>query len=122
MDPTAAYRESSITARSKEQLIVMLYDGAIKFLRQAIIAMENQDYEQKGKLLVKAMDIIDELDCCLDMELGGEVAENLRRLYDFMRRHLTEANIKLDAHRIRDVIACLDDLNEGWKAIAGQGG
>ena len=119
MDGISAYKQNSILSQSKEGLIVLLYDGAIKFLRQAIEAIENKDHEKKAKFISKAVDIICELDCCLDTEAGGEIAFNLRRLYDFMRRELLAASAKMDPQRVRDVIACLEDLNEGWKAVTG---
>lgn len=120
MSGIAAYRESSITTQSRGQLIVMLYDGAIKFLKQAIEKIEAGDAEGKGLLLNRAIDIINELDCTLNMESGGEIAENLRRLYDFMRRHLFRANAKQDPQMICEVIKLLEDLNQGWRAIAEQ--
>jgi len=117
MDGLSAYREHAVVTQSPGRLIVMLYEGAIRFLQQAITAMENKDFEQKAKLFARAMDIINELDFALNMEEGGEIAMNLHKLYGFMRRHLTDASIKMDTQRVRDVIACLEDLNEGWKAV-----
>lgn len=119
MDGIAAYQENSITTQSGAGLVVMLYDGAIRFLREVINGMDRADHEHKAKFLNKAAEIIDELDGCLDMETGGEIAQNLRALYGFMRRHLTAANIKNDPQLVRNVIALLEDLNEGWKAVTG---
>lgn len=118
MDGISAYRDNNVTTQPRGRLIVLLYEGAIKFLRQAIGAIEAKDYEKKAKYLGRALDIIYELDYSLDVEAGGEVVANLRRLYDFMRRHLTEANLSLDTEQIRQVISLLEDLNEGWRAIA----
>jgi flagellar protein FliS len=117
VDGPTAYKENAVLTQSRGRIVVMLYDGAIKFLHQAIAGIEQNDHEAKAKFLGKAMDIIWELDNCLDVEAGGEVAGNLRALYGFMRRHLLDASIKQDPQRIRDVIACLEDLNEGWKAV-----
>lgn len=118
MSGISAYQENSVATQSQGRLIVMLYDGAVKFLNRAIAEIEKQDWAAKGHQINRAIAIIDELDGCLDMEAGGEIALNLRRLYDFMRRHLTEANAKRDPQRISEVIRILDDLNEGWKAAA----
>jgi len=96
----------------------MLYEGAIKFLRQAIEQIEAGDAEEKGNLIRRAVDIINELDATLNMEAGGEIAQSLRRLYDFMRRHLFQANSRQDPEMIREVISLLDELNEGWRKIA----
>lgn len=117
MDGITTYKNNAIGTQSSGQVIVMLYDGAIKFLRQAIAAIEAQQDAEKGECINRAQAIITELNICLDMEAGGEIAQNLRKLYNFMSVHINEANTKRDPQRIRDVIACLSDLNEGWKAI-----
>jgi flagellar protein FliS len=119
MGGIAAYRENSVTTQPKGRLVVMLYEGAIKFLRQAMLEMDRQDPAAKGQFIVRALDVITELDCSLDMEAGGEIAKSLRSLYAFMRRHLCEANIHQDARKIQDVIRLLEDLLEAWRVIAG---
>jgi flagellar protein FliS len=119
MDPLAAYKENAVTTQPRGKLIVALYDGAIKFLKQAIVSLEAGDVEKKNQLIQRAQAVINELDASLNMEEGGDLASNLRSLYDFMRRHLIEANIRRDVQRIRDVIAILEDLNGGWRAIGG---
>ena len=97
---------------------MMLYDGAIKFLKLAIRELERRQHgRQKGLYINKALDIINELNTVLDMEAGGEVAANLRKLYLFMIRHLNTANIKKDPRIINEVITLLEELNQGWKAI-----
>jgi flagellar protein FliS len=80
--------------------------------------MEAKNYEAKGRYINKAQDIIDELNAVLDIEIGGEIATNLRKLYCFMSNHLSQANIKCDPQMIRDVIKLMEELNQGWKAIA----
>ena len=112
-----AYQENAVVTQSRGRLIVMLYDGATKFLRQAIAEIEKQDWAAKGVYINKAVAIIDELDRCLDMAAGGEIATNLRRLYDFLRRHLSKANLQRDPQAIREAIKIIEELNEGWKAI-----
>ena len=117
MKDYAAYRENVILTQPREKLVVMLYEGAIKFLKRCAAAMEAGDHEGKAKYFDKALAIIGELNASLDMEAGEEVAHNLRRLYTFMNRHLSQANARQDPQMIHDVVACLEDLNEGWKAI-----
>jgi flagellar protein FliS len=117
MNVLEAYKEASITTQNKGRLIVMLYDGAIKFLKQAIRDIEAKDFSAKGRSIQKAQDIILELNTVLDLEAGGEVANNLRSLYNFMSTHLSQANIKCDAQMVREVISILDELNQGWRAI-----
>ena len=119
MDGIAAYQDTTVTTQNKGRLIVMLYDGAIKFLNLAIRELEAQNYEAKGMYINKAQDIINELNVVLDTEAGGEIAANLRKLYCFMNNRLSQANIKRDPQMIQDVINLLEELNQGWKAIAG---
>lgn len=97
----------------------MLYDGAIKFMRLAIKELEAKDYEAKGRYIDRAQDIINELNAVLDMESGGEIAANLRKLYVFMSKRLTEANVQRDPQMIREVISLMEELNRGWRAISG---
>ena len=117
MNGISAYQENAVSTQSKGRLIVMLYDGAIKFMRLAIIEMEKKNYEAKGRYLNKALDIINELNVILDMDAGGEIAGNLRKLYIFMSNRLSQANIKCDPQMVRDVIKLMEELNRGWKAI-----
>lgn len=117
MNGFEVYQETAVSTQSRGRLIVMLYDGAIRFLRQAIVALEQKDYEAKGTLITKAMDIIFELNTILDMEQGGQIAQNLRSLYNFMHTHLSEANFKKDPTMIEEVITLLEELNQSWRAI-----
>ena len=112
------YQEVAITTQSRGRLVVMLYDGAIKFLKLAMNELNAGNMDQKWIYIKKALDIIDELNAVLDMESGGEVAQNLRKLYMFMVRHLNSANVKKDPKMIKEVIDLLEELNQGWKAIA----
>ena len=112
-----AYQETAVLTQSKGRMIVMLYDGAIKFLKQAVRDLEAKDYIAKGRGIAKAQNIILELNTVLDMQTGGEVAQNLRSLYNFMNKHLTQANTQSDARMIREVINLLEELNQSWRAI-----
>jgi flagellar protein FliS len=113
-----AYQDAAVTTQSKGRLVVMLYDGAIKFLKLAIKELEADNFEAKGKYIGKAQDVIIELNAVLDMEAGGEIATNLRKLYLYMNRRLNEANAKRDTGIIQEVITLLEELNQSWKAIA----
>ena len=118
MSQIAAYTDNSITTESRGRLVVMLYEGAIRFLNLAVAALAENDMPTKGTNVAKAMEIINELDCVLDIDAGGEVAKNLRSLYDFMRKHLQTAHLTNDAEKMKEVASLLGELNEGWKAIA----
>jgi flagellar protein FliS len=119
MKGIAAYQDNAVTTQRKGRLIVLLYDGAIKFMKLAIKELEAENYEAKGKYINKARDIINELNAILDVNAGGEIASNLRELYCFMNSRLSEANIKRDPKMIREVIELMEELNQSWKAIAG---
>ena len=92
MNQAAIYQRAKVTTAPRGQLVVLLYEGAIKALTQALAEMEAGRYLEKGQRLNKAIDIISELRNSLDLKVGGEIAMNLDRLYDFMIRHLTCLN------------------------------
>lgn len=118
MNAFESYQKTAVTTQNKGRLIVMLYEGAIKFMKLAIEELEAENYEEKGRYINKARDIINELNVVLDMEAGGEIAKNLRKLYSFMNTRLSEANTKRDPQMIREVIILMEELNQSWKAIA----
>ena len=99
MNAHDVYKENSITTQSKGRLIVMLYEGAIKFMKLAIENIEQKDYEAKNNYLIRAQNIITELNAVLDVEAGGEIAENLRKLYVFMLNHLRKADFQSLQHQ-----------------------
>jgi flagellar protein FliS len=119
MNGIAAYQEAAIATQGKGRLIVLLYDGAIKFMKLAIKELEAGNYEAKGRYIGRAQDIINELNAVLDMNAGGEIAAGLRKLYCFMNGRLSEANTKCDPQMIREIITLMEELNQGWKAISG---
>jgi flagellar secretion chaperone FliS len=120
MQGVAAYKENAVLTASPGRLVVLLYEGAINFLRKAIIALGEKDYMAKNHYIGKACQIIQELNLTLDMEKGGEIATNLRSLYNFMQRHLTQANLSKDPQKIQHVIDLLNDLLSGWRTVASQ--
>ncbi len=119
MNGIKTYQDSTVTTQSRGRLIVLLYEGAIKFLKLAVKELEANNYEAKGRYINKAQDIINELNAVLDMDAGGAMASNLRKLYMFMNKRLCEANIKRDPQMIREVIELMEELNQSWKAISG---
>ena len=117
MNQTAAYKVQSISTMPRGRLVVLLYEGAINALTQAILEMEAGHIQEKAQRISKATDIIEELRLSLNVDKGGEVASNLLKLYDFMILHLTRAHLQNDPKMIREVITMLRDLNEAWKTI-----
>ena len=114
---TAAYRESSILTAPPERLVVMLYDGARRFLHQASLAMRAERYQESDERLRRAELIVEELLSTLNLEAGGEVASNLQGLYVFFLRHLSEGRGERDADKLDWVNAQLGELREAWAQI-----
>ena len=113
--------ETGVSAASPHKLISMLFEGAIQALNQAAIALSVKDLAGKGALIGKAISIIDEgLGASLDMKAGGELANNLAALYDYMVRRLLTANLRNDAQMLREVTGLLAGLKEAWDAIGDQ--
>ena len=118
MNGFEAYQNTAVTTQSKGRLIVLLYEGAIKFMKLAIKELEAGNYEAKGRYINRACDIINELNAVLNMEAGGEISSNLRKLYSFMINRLGQANVKRDPQMIQEVITLMDELSQSWKTIA----
>ncbi len=114
---TAAYRESSILTAPPERLVVMLYDGARRFLHQAALAMREERHTESDDRLRRAEMIIEELLATLNLEAGGEIASNLQGLYVFFLRHLSEGRGERDATKLDWVNAQLGELRESWAQI-----
>jgi flagellar secretion chaperone FliS len=119
MNPYArpnAYRENSIMTASPEQLVVMLYDGAGRFLRQAEGAMLDGSWLLASEKLSRAEAIIDELLATLDMD-AGEVADRLQSIYVFCKMRLIEARLHRDSVRVDQVARLLSELREAWSHV-----
>ena len=112
------YQKSSIQTASREQILIMLYDGAIQFLNKAKVAIANKDVESAHNNLMGAQKIIQEFINSLDREIAPQLAENLISLYEYFIRRLVEANLKKDIKPINEVLGYLKSLKETWqKAI-----
>jgi flagellar secretion chaperone FliS len=112
------YRESAVLTATPEQLVVMLYDGANRFLTQSAVAMREGRAGLAGEKLRRAEAIIDELLQTLDMSVG-EIAERLQALYVFFKEHLTAARLKQDAAKVEEVARLMRELRSAWAGIAG---
>lgn len=109
------YQSTQVATASREQILVMLYDGAIRFVRQAIFAIEDGDRAKKIEGIDKAMAIVTEFRNTLDHQIGGEIAANLDALYEYMLRELVKANAQNDLKPLRVVEGLLSDLRDTWK-------
>ena len=109
------YQDAQVVTASREQILIMLYDGAIRFVRQAQMAMEAVDRVKKGEGINKAVAIITEFRNTLDHKVGGEIAANLDALYEYMLRELLKANAKHDPKPLQIVEKMLSELRDTWK-------
>lgn len=112
------YLNTQISTADRLQLVIMLYDAAISFLRQAKEKMAARDAPGKGLLIGRALDIIGELNASLNFQAGGELAVNLFHLYNFMTAHLTKANLNWDQQALEEVLGLLQQLREAWVEVA----
>ena len=109
------------TTESKEDILLILYESLINSVRMARKGAQENDPKLKGEKISNALAILTELDCALDMENGGEVAENMTGMYRYLINLLTKANIKNDPEPLEEAEKLLSELYDGFK-IAAQGG
>lgn len=113
-----AYKKTSVNTASKEQVLLMLYQAAIKNCKKAISSIQSNKIPEKGEYIGKLQDIIIELMNSLDHEVGGEISKELESLYEFIIHQTTQANINFDKEPLVGVLNILNTLYEGWdKAI-----
>jgi len=118
IDGTRKYLKTQIQTASREQLVLMLYDGAIRFSEQAKDRLASRDYDGAHGLLIRAQNIVLELLYALDRKTGGEIAEKLSGLYTYCYSRLIEANVYHQPERVDESSNVLRDLREAWaKAI-----
>jgi flagellar protein FliS len=111
-----AYTEASVMTASPERLVVMLYDGAIRFLHQSAAALRAGRRDTARERLRRAQAVIDELSRSLDMS-QGEIAVGLRAIYSFCSRHLIDSTLHADPAGYEKVAELLSGLRESWAAI-----
>jgi flagellar protein FliS len=113
-----AYKQQSILTAPPGRLVVMLYDGCIRFLFQSAYAMREGNRKVALERMRRAEAIIDELRVTLDRDKGGEIAANLDALYGFSRGHLLKAWTEQDADKIDEVSRLMSELRDAWAQIA----
>lgn len=114
LTPQAVYQQNAVETAPREKLLIMLYTGAIKFLQQGQKALTEKNYEAAHNNLVKVQNIISELNGTLNMEQGGEIAVNLRKLYDFYYQETVQANIKKDPALLDSVLEFFRSFRDIW--------
>jgi len=116
-NPYRAYQKTQVTTAKPEKILLMLYEGAIKFTKMAIIRMREKNIAEKGKFISKTLAIVSELMNTLDHEKGGQIAADLENLYMFMMDKLIEANMHNRVEDLEVVERLLTTLYGAWKDV-----
>jgi len=126
--PYSVYANTNVQTADQKTLIVMMYDGLIRFLNKAIVKIEAREIEAAHNYLVRSREIVAELLATLRPEKAGEVGENLKRLYVYTFNRIVEANLYKDPQMVREVIRIVSTLRDGWaglkpavKPVSGEG-
>jgi flagellar protein FliS len=114
-NPYSKYKQTSVLSASREQVLLMLYEAAIKFTKLAIQAAENKKIAERGQNIIRAFDIILELNATLDHKVGGELSQQLESLYLYLMDQYTKANITGKIEPLQSCVTVLENLYEGWK-------
>ena len=109
--------DTQTTYASPHQLMLMLFDGAIEAMSLTIGAIQHDNFEVRSKQNTRSITIINGMRECLDMETGGELAENLYSLYQYMAQELFRASFKNDVDTIQNIQTMLKDIRESWEKI-----
>lgn len=119
-----AYREAQVKTSDGLDLVILLYDEGVRYLREAADAYRQKDFERKSERLIYGMEVITELLSSLDLEKGGEIAKRLQALYTFMLQELLMADAREDPEAIERIAGMLEDLKGSWVELKGkvQGG
>jgi flagellar secretion chaperone FliS len=113
------YKKTSIESANKEKVLLLLYEGAIRFIKQAKEANDNKNIALRGEMIGRAYDIVMELCSTLDFKIGGDISKNLEQLYIYVLEELTRANITGDNKHFDNSLKILSILYDGWvQAIA----
>jgi len=112
-NPYQAYRTNAVTTASPGELTLMLYNGCLKFINLARVAIESMDIEAKNTNIQKAQNIITELMVTLNMDL--EISKNMMSLYDYANRRLIEVNIHNDLEKLKEVEELITEFRDTWK-------
>lgn len=109
-----AYRTNAVETASPEQLTLMCYDGALRFMRRAARSLDNGERADASYAVGRAQAIVNELNVTLDMDAGGELATNLRSLYLFVNRHMSEAIVAGESTKLGESIDIIGELRGAW--------
>lgn len=116
--PYQQYKRSAVETSTPEKLLLMLFDGAIRFTNQGKAAIIERRFDDANTLLLKVQDILSELMSTLDNKNGGDIAINLLKLYDFYQSEIIQANMKKDAARLDSVLEFFQTFRSVWEETA----
>ena len=114
------YKQNQINTASSEQLVLMLYDGARKFIKLAIKSLQDGDMQSAHHNLIRSQNIIAELMCGVNLE-AGEIAEKFFHFYQYMHSRLIKANLKKDSQYAQEVLEMIEELRGAWAQIIAKG-
>ena len=115
---TARYHQMSVNTASPETLVVMLYEGTIRFLTQAIDGIKINDLERKRESIDRALAIVQHLQGTLDFERGSQIAGDLHNIYGYMTSQIVQGSTRLDTRPLEETIGLLNTLVAAWRQIA----
>jgi flagellar protein FliS len=113
-----AYRKTEVQSRTPLELVVMLYDGALRFIGVAKDAIARGDIRGRSEAISRALAIVSELQSTLDVERGGDMAASLDDMYRYVTQRLVQSTIKNDTEPLEEVKRLLETLRDGWQQIA----
>jgi flagellar secretion chaperone FliS len=114
------YKKNQVNTASSEQLVLMLYDGARKFINLAITSLQDGDIQKANHNLIRSQNIVSGLMSGINFE-AGELAENLYQLYEYMHYRLIQANLKKESEYAQEVLAMIEELRGAWVQIMARG-
>jgi flagellar secretion chaperone FliS len=119
--PAHQYREIAVKTASPLQLVIILYDAAICATKEAREKMDRKDISGRSKAINKCLAIISELQSCLNLRLGGEIADSLNRLYNYMKARIFRANVDQSSQPLIEIETLLENLRSAWAELAKKG-
>jgi flagellar secretion chaperone FliS len=114
------YREVAVKTANPIQLVIMLYDAAICSLKEAREHMDRRNIAGRSRSINKSISIISELQSCLDLKAGGEIAASLNRLYDYMKKRIFCANVEQSMQPLAEIEVLLENLRSAWIELTAQ--
>ncbi len=120
MNGANQYKQMAVKTAHPGQILIMLYEAAIRNVKKAINCIDQNDIAGKGQAIVKTHDIVNELLNTLNFDIGGQVARDLERLYGFMSEQLLKANLNNTKEPLEGVLKSLETLLSAWKVAVAE--